>query len=71
MRIDMRPKVAMRVMSKELVLVGISIICMIGMPLYYLKMKKIKDDYAEAYQDKLQRNEIKLSEKLKGKKEEE
>ena len=49
MRVDMRPKVAMRVMSKELVLVGISIVCMIGMPLYYLKMKKIKDEYAETY----------------------
>ena len=43
MRVDMRPKVVAKIMSKELVLFGLALIAAVGMPLYYLKIARIKE----------------------------
>ena len=42
----MRPKVVAKTMTKELILVTLALTCAIGMPLYYLKLKKIQSEYA-------------------------
>ena len=47
MRIDMRPKVVARVMNKEIILFIFAIIAAAGMPIYFLKVHKAKEDYAE------------------------
>ena len=38
MRVDMRPKVVAKIMTKEILLGGLALACAIGMPLYYLKI---------------------------------
>lgn len=70
MRVDMRAKVVARTMTKELIFAGFGLICAIGnllicfnilaMPLYYLKIQKIKSKYSEAYQQKLLEGKIEL-----------
>ena len=46
MRVDMRPKVVAKIMSKELILFGIALMATIGMPLYFFKVKNIKEKYS-------------------------
>ena len=46
MRVDMRPKVVAKIMSKELVLFGLALIAAISMPLYFFKVKNIKEKYS-------------------------
>ena len=53
MRIDMRPKVVARVMSKELILLGLALTCAVGMPLYFYKLKALKDDYVRKNENAL------------------
>lgn len=43
----MRPKVVAKTMTKELILATLALTCAIGMPLYYLRIKKYKENYAE------------------------
>lgn len=45
----MRAKVVAKTMTKELIFAGFGIICAIGMPLYYLKLQRIKREYSEKY----------------------
>jgi hypothetical protein len=39
MKVDMRPKVMMRVMTKELLLLMFGFTAIVGMPLYFFKIK--------------------------------
>jgi hypothetical protein len=49
MRIDMRAGAVAKIMTKELLLLVVGATFAIGMPLYYLKLKRIKAEYAEQY----------------------
>lgn len=60
MRVDMRASVLAKTMTKELIFVSFGLLCAIGillqltyfglgMPLYYLKIKHIKEEYVEEY----------------------
>ena len=46
MRVDMRPKVVAKIMSKELILFGLALMAAICMPLYFFKVKSIKEKYS-------------------------
>ena len=53
MRVDMRPKVVAKIMTKELVLGLFAIISAVAMPLYYLKIKRIKEEWQLEKEQKL------------------
>ena len=53
MRVDMRPKVVARTMTKELLLVFVALSACVIFPLYFLKLRHIKAEYTEKYQEKL------------------
>jgi hypothetical protein len=38
----MRAGVVAKIMGKELILISLALLCAVGMPLYYLKIRKIK-----------------------------
>ncbi len=62
MRVDMRPKVVAKIMSKELILFFFALIAAIGMPLYFYKLQKLKEDYSDYHQTKLlEKSEQQLS----------
>ena len=42
----MRPKVVAKIMSKELILFAIALIAAISMPVYFYKVKPIKEKYS-------------------------
>ena len=46
MRVDMRPKVVAKIMTKELILFCLALIAAVGMPLYFFKIQKIKEQYS-------------------------
>jgi len=53
MRVDMRPRVVARIMSKELFLLVFALLAAIGMPLYFLKVRKLQQEYAEKKMDRI------------------
>ena len=53
MRVDMRPKVVAKIMSKELILLFLGLFSAFAMPFYYLKVAKMRDEYAIKHEDKL------------------
>ncbi len=53
MRIDMRPKVVAKIMSKELILFGLALMAATAMPLYFFKVKNIKEKYSIDAQTKM------------------
>ena len=42
MQIDMRPRVLMRTMTGEVLLAALSLIAVIGMPVYFLKVRPVQ-----------------------------
>ena len=49
----MRPKVVAKIMTKELILFGLALMAAIGMPLYFFKIKNIKEKYSNDEQTKM------------------
>ena len=47
MRIDFRPRVVMRVMRVELIILSASLFMCVMMPLYFLKLRPYKEKYME------------------------
>jgi hypothetical protein len=45
MKIDMRPKVLFRTMSSELIIFAFGFTMIVGLPLYFLKIKPMQEDY--------------------------
>ena len=43
MRVDMRPKVVAKVMTKELLLFGLALLATATMPVYFYKIKPMKE----------------------------
>ena len=43
MRIDMRPKVVAKIMTKELILFGLALLAAASMPIYFFKVKPMKE----------------------------
>ena len=43
MRVDMRPKVVAKIMSKELLLFGLALLAAATMPIYFYKIKPMKE----------------------------
>ena len=54
MKVDMRPKVLMRVMTKEIILILFAFTAIVGMPLYFLKIKPALEAKRSLIEDKLQ-----------------
>ena len=46
MRVDMRPGVVAKVMTKELLLFGLALLATASMPVYFYKVKPMKEKYA-------------------------
>lgn len=58
MRIDMRPKVVAKLMSKEILLFIFAMIAAAGMPLYFYKIHGLREEMAEKeYQKVLEKQE--------------
>ena len=53
MRVDMRPGVVAKVMTKELLLFGLALLATASMPVYFYKVKPMRERYALEQQDKL------------------
>ena len=53
MRVDMRPGVVAKVMTKELLLFGLALLATASMPVYFYKVKPMKEKYAMEQQEKL------------------
>ncbi len=53
MRVDMRPKVVAKIMTKELILFGFAILAVASMPIYFLKIQPLKEKYAQEHEAKL------------------
>ena len=50
---DMRPRVIARIMSKELFLLVFAVMAALGMPFYFLKVRKLQQQYADKKMDKI------------------
>ena len=53
MRMDMRPRVVARIMSKELFLLLFAVVAALGMPIYFLKVRKLQQEYADKRMDQI------------------
>jgi hypothetical protein len=53
MRVDMRPKVVARVMTKELLLLLFAVTAIFGMPLYFFRIKPALDAQRQRHEVKL------------------
>ena len=47
MRVDMRPKIVAKIMSKELILFGLALMAAMSMPIYFLKVRGMQEDYTD------------------------
>eukprot|EP00347_Sterkiella_histriomuscorum_P000192 403376826 len=53
MRVDMRPKVVAKIMTKEIALLTLALTFGVAMPLYFYKLKGIKEEYVQKQQNLL------------------
>ncbi len=53
MRIDMRPRAVAKIMSMELTLLVFALVAALGLPIYFLKIRKMQEQYADKKMDEI------------------
>ena len=53
MRIDMRPRAVAKIMSMELTLLVFALVAALGLPIYFLKIRKMQEEYVDKKMDEI------------------